>query len=166
MREACGDISVINLNAPLHDRNGSFRVSELVSGHPFGAIVFDFARRVVQPWADFLFERGPVESTGFVMKHTAPITEEVDPVAAIPLLCDALATSAAESGVMSATRAINPRTWRNAPPNAWVGTPTASVEASGVCKPASKAVRGSSSAANSDASSVEQIRPTSCSIRQ
>ena len=69
MREAFGDISVINLDPRLRDRNGSFRVSELCSGHAFCVIVLDFVRRAMQARAKFLFERGPNLSSRADQRH-------------------------------------------------------------------------------------------------
>ena len=69
MREVCGYISVISLDARLYDRNGSFRVSELCSGHAFRVIVLDFVRGVMRARAKILFERGPNLSSRADQRH-------------------------------------------------------------------------------------------------
>ena len=69
MGEACGYISVISLDARLYERNGSFRESELCSGHAFRVIVLDFVRGVMRARAKILFERGPNLSSRADQRH-------------------------------------------------------------------------------------------------
>jgi hypothetical protein len=91
-----------------HLRNGRAR-----RGGPFGGIVSDFGRPVVQTWAGLHFQRGSAVDARFATKHTAPIAEGVDPACVVPSLRNAFATRAAEPGVYSVTLAIDPGTWQS-----------------------------------------------------
>lgn len=101
VREACGDISVSNLDARLHDRNGSFIVSELGSGHAFGEFVMEFVPRVVRPWANFQVECGPNLISRAYQRH-----QPDSPWSARPLVADAADLASRDA---HATRAASAR---------------------------------------------------------